>query len=225
MSIRRIATALVAGVLFAAVFAVPAAAKPTPVTKITFKLDSHQVAAGDQVTSTALVQTRSGNRWAALPGAVLSVRVDGLEVGTTTADVDGLAVVAYTAVEAGDHVMKVVFAGDETHKRAQRAQGFEVSGSIPVATAPDAPVLSATPGIALVSLSWTVPADGGSPITGYDVYRGDTTGTETLLASGLTGTTYDDTTALTNSTYYYVVTVVNAVGESVWSNEVSATAL
>jgi len=155
--------------------------------------------------------------------------VDGLEVGTTTSAVDGLAPVSYTTVEAGEHVMKVVFAGDATHKKAQRAQGFEVSGiapePVPVATAPEAPVASATAGTALVSLSWTVPADGGSPITGYNVYRGDTTLTEVLLVSALTATTYDDTTALTGSTYFYVVTAVNAVGESVWSNEVSATAL
>ncbi len=225
MSIRRISSTLVAGVLLAAVFAVPAAAKPAPVTKITFKLDSHQVAAGDQVTSSVLVQTRSGHMWVAFPGAVLSIVVDGVEVGLATAGADGLAPVAYTAAEAGDHVMKVVFAGDETHKKAQRAQGFEVSGSTPIATAPEAPVLSATAGTALVSLSWTVPADGGSPITGYNVYRGSAALTESLLASGLTGTTYDDATAVTGSTYFYVVTAVNAVGESVWSNEVSATAL
>jgi predicted phage tail protein len=225
MSIRRMAAALVAGFLLTAVFALPAAAKSAPVTKITFKLDSHQVAAGDDVTSAVFVQTRSGNQWVAFPGAVLTIKVDGLDVGTTTSAADGLAPVSYTAVEAGDHVMKVVFAGDDTHKKAQRAQGFEVSAPAPVATAPDAPVLSATAGTALVSLSWTVPADGGSAITSYNVYRGDTTGTETLLISALTGTTYDDTTAVTGSTYYYVVTAVNAVGESAWSNEASATAL
>ena len=227
MSIRRTAAALVAGFLLTAVFALPAAAKSAPVTKMTFKLDSHQVTAGEDVTSAVLVQTRSGNQWVAFSGAVLTITVDGLEVGTTTSAVDGLAPVSYTTVEAGEHVMKVVFAGDATHKKAQRAQGFEVSGTapVPVATAPEAPVLSATAGTALVSLSWTVPADGGSPITGYNVYRGDTTLTEVLLVSALTATTYDDTTALTGSTYFYVVTAVNAVGESVWSNEVSATAL
>jgi fibronectin type 3 domain-containing protein len=75
----------------------------------------------------------------------------------------------------------------------------------------------------MVSLAWTVPADGGSPITGYTVYRGDTTGTETsLVALGLV-TTYDDASALSGSTYFYVVTAVNAAGASVWSNEVSVT--
>jgi len=229
MSIRRTAAALVAGFLLTAVFALPAAAKSAPVTKMTFKLNSHQVAAGEDVTSAVLVQTRSGNQWVAFSGAVLTITVDGLEVGTTTSGVDGLAPVSYTTVEAGEHVMKVVFAGDATHKKAQRAQGFEVSAAapepVPVATAPDAPVLSATAGTALVSLSWTPPADGGSPITSYSVYRGDTTLTEVLLASALTGATYDDTSALTGSTYFYVITAVNAVGESVWSNEVSATAL
>jgi fibronectin type 3 domain-containing protein len=33
-----------------------------------------------------------------------------------------------------------------------------------------------------------------------------------------------DASAATGSTYFYVVTAVNAEGESVWSNEVSASA-
>ena len=46
------------------------------------------------------------------------------------------------------------------------------------ATAPGAPVLTATAGNATAHLSWTVPGDGGSPITAYRVYRGTSPGGE-----------------------------------------------
>ena len=49
---------------------------------------------------------------------------------------------------------------------------------------PGAPTLSADAGDHAVSLSWTAPAsDGGAPITGYNVYRGTSSGSETLLKS------------------------------------------
>lgn len=223
MSPRRIIP-VVLGIALTMAIALPAVAKPAPVTKIKFKLDSHEVTVGSNVTGTVFVATRSGNQWLPFEGATLSVRVAGVEVGTVTTDATGFAAVSYTAATEGDYAMKVFFLGDDTHKRAQRAQGFSVAAASTTATAPDAPVLSATAGTALVSLSWTAPADGGSPITGYNVYRGTASGGETLLVAGVAGPTYDDTTAVTGTTYYYVVTAVNAVGESVWSNEVSATA-
>lgn len=225
MARKRIAILLGLAVGLALV-ATPAAAKPAPVTKIKFKLDAHELAAGTDVTGWVDVFTRTDHVWAPFPAATLSLRVDGVEVGTLTTDVDGHADVGYTGALEGDHVMKVFFLGDDLHKRAQRAQGFSVTGSVtPVAVAPEAPVLSATAGTATASLTWTVPADGGSAIIGYNVYRGDTAGTETLLVGLGLVTIYDDTTVLTGSTHYYVVTAVNALGESVWSNEVVVTAL
>jgi fibronectin type 3 domain-containing protein len=88
------------------------------------------------------------------------------------------------------------------------------------ATAPAAPVLSATAGTSSVALSWSVPANGGSVITGYNIYRGTASGTETLLASvGATTTSYTDTATAPGTTYYYEVTATNGVGESIRSNE------
>ena len=221
MSPRRIMP-LVLGIALTMAIALPAVAKPAPVTKIKFKLDSHEVTVGSNVTGTVFVWTRSGNQWLPFAGALLSVRVAGVEVGTVTTDATGFAAVSYLATTEGDYAMKVFFLGDDTHRRAQRAQGFSVTAA--TATAPAAPVLSATAGTAVVSLSWTTPADGGSAITGYNLYRGTVSGGEALLVAGVAGPTYNDTTAVTGTTYYYVVTAVNAVGESVWSNEVLATA-
>jgi fibronectin type 3 domain-containing protein len=71
-----------------------------------------------------------------------------------------------------------------------------------------------------VSLSWSVPANGGSAITGYNVYRGSTSGGEALLGSvGATTTTYTDTAIVTGTAYYYEVTATNGIGESARSNE------
>src|SRR5439155_447291 len=85
----------------------------------------------------------------------------------------------------------------------------------PSPTAPGAPTgLRATAGDAQVALAWSAPAgDGGSLITGYDVYRGTTSGGETLLASVGTGTSYTDNNVTNGQTYYYRVSAVNGVGE------------
>ena len=95
------------------------------------------------------------------------------------------------------------------------------------ATAPSAPQsLGATAGNNQVALSWSAPSsNGGSALTSYTVYRSTTTG---VLGSALSpgpglSTSYTDTTATNGTTYYYVVKASNAVGESLPSNEASAT--
>jgi hypothetical protein len=70
-----------------------------------------------------------------------------------------------------------------------------------------------------------VPAsDGGSPITGYRVYRGTSPDPQTPLVPDLGVVTSFVDTGLTNGQiYHYRVTALNAVGESPDSNEASAT--
>jgi len=94
------------------------------------------------------------------------------------------------------------------------------------ATAPGAPTLTgASAGRhGGVALTWSAPtSNGGSAITGYKVYRGTSSGTETLLTALSNVTSWTDTSAASGTTYYYEVTAVNAVGESPRSNELSAT--
>ncbi len=88
--------------------------------------------------------------------------------------------------------------------------------------------LSPTAGNTQISLNWTAPAANGSAITSYKVYRGTTSGGETLLSSGgcsgLGSVLTCTDTGLTNgTTYYYKVSAVNAVGEGGQSSEVSQT--
>ena len=87
-------------------------------------------------------------------------------------------------------------------------------------TAPAAPTgLTATAGNAQVTLGWTASAGA----TSYNIYRGTATGTETLIKTGVTTTSFTDTGLTNGTTYFYKVTAVNAVGESAKSNEASVT--
>jgi fibronectin type 3 domain-containing protein len=101
------------------------------------------------------------------------------------------------------------------------------ASATPQPTVASAPLsVVAGPGNASVTVSWSVPAsDGGSPITGYDVYRGTSAGGEpaTPIATNVTGTSFTDTGVTNGTTYYYKVAAVNAVGVSPRSNEASAT--
>jgi hypothetical protein len=92
------------------------------------------------------------------------------------------------------------------------------------AVAPGTPFLSAKRNGGLVRLSWSEGDDGGSAITGYNVLRSTSAGTETLLATvPATQLRYDDPTATDPAvTYYYKVVAVNGQGSSCGDNEVSA---
>jgi subtilisin family serine protease len=92
-------------------------------------------------------------------------------------------------------------------------------------TAPAAPVLTATAGNGHVQLTWPLPADNGSALTGFTVARGTTSGGETTLTTlGPSATSFDDTTVTNGTTYFYTVAAQNGVGTTP-SNEVSATPL
>jgi hypothetical protein len=86
---------------------------------------------------------------------------------------------------------------------------------------PAPPTLVATKdGDAVVNLAWSIPDDGGSPITGYRLYRGVQGGAETLLATfGADVNSYTDNDAAAAS--YYRVTASNAIGEGASSAHVT----
>jgi autotransporter-associated beta strand protein len=89
---------------------------------------------------------------------------------------------------------------------------------------PPAPVtpagLAAMPGNTQVVLSWLTASGAAS----YNLKRATSSGNETNLVN-TAGTSYTDTGLLNGTTYYYVVSAVNAGGEGSDSREVSATPL
>ena len=99
----------------------------------------------------------------------------------------------------------------------------EASATPPSPTAPGAPSLTASGASGVVHLSWSAPSNGGAAISNYKIYRGATSGSETLLTTLGNVTSFDDTTVSNGTTYYYKVSAVNSVNEGPLSNEVSAT--
>ena len=103
-------------------------------------------------------------------------------------------------------------------------QSVEVS---PRGTAPTAVrSLTATTTKSGIALTWAAPSsNGGTAVTGYRVYRGTASGAETLYVSyGPDAIGMTDTAVAKRTTYYYRVSAVNVLGESVSSTEVNATA-
>jgi hypothetical protein len=95
----------------------------------------------------------------------------------------------------------------------------------PAAAAPQQPPapasLTATAGNTVVTLNWSASAGADT----YNVYRSTTSGGpyDSQIVSGLTSTTYDDTSVTNGTTYYYVVRGVNVAGESANSPQATAT--
>jgi hypothetical protein len=90
----------------------------------------------------------------------------------------------------------------------------------PVSARPEPPLLVATRDGDTVSLAWSIPDDGGSPITGYRLYRGVEGGAEALLASfGADVNSHTDNDA-GGANLYYRVTASNPNGEGASSSRI-----
>ena len=104
-----------------------------------------------------------------------------------------------------------------------------VTGSVTVASnASNGPITISLAGIGAAAVShsatinWTASS---STVTGYNVYRGTTSGGpySKVNSALVTGTTYTDTSVQASQTYFYVVTSVDSSNiESAFSNEVTA---
>lgn len=138
---------------------------------------------------------------------------------TTVATISGTSY-THTGLTNGTTYYYVVSAANTAGSSVNSAQ----ASAIP--TAPTTPVVPAAPasinaaaGDAKVSLSW------GS-VTGaisYNVKRATVSGGPFTTIATSTAANYIDTSALNGTTYYYVVSAVNAAGEGANSSSVSAT--
>ena len=149
--------------------------------------------------------------WSATPGTgVASVNVTGGQ-GTNT--------VTYTVTLTAGFTGTATFTAsltDNVNGPATQAVNITVNPPAP----PPAPTgFGATAGNAHVLLSWN--AVGGA--TSYNVKRGTTTGGPYSTINSPGTNSYDDTTAVNGTTYFYVVSAVGAGGEGPNSSEASAT--
>ena len=138
-------------------------------------------------------------------------------------------------VSDGDHIQLTITgvtnpsptscSGSQSASLLTTSDPASESASYAIAGVPGAPTLAAPTGAGgKDNLSWTAPTcTGGSPIISYTILRGTSTGSETTLTTGVTGTTYQDTPVTNGRTYYYEVEAVNAQGPSLPSNEESVT--
>jgi fibronectin type 3 domain-containing protein len=143
------------------------------------------------------------------PGGETGTPVNGSPITATSYDVTGLAngTTYYFTVTA------VNGAGE--------GQASNEALATPVTT-PGAPTwLAVTPGNAQATLSWAAPAsDGGSKVTGYDLYVGTTAGLSGSTPIARVTSTVVTVTGLVNGTTYYVkVTAVNRIGVGPASTE------
>jgi hypothetical protein len=102
----------------------------------------------------------------------------------------------------------------------ESADSTQASATPQAVKAPTAPTnLAATAGSAQVSLTWTA-SDGA---TTYNLKRATTSGGPYTQIASPTATTFTDNSVTNGTKYFYVVSAVNAGGESANSNEVNAT--
>ncbi len=179
-------------------------------------------------------QTITELQYAPRPGGFAKRMVGGQFQVSSTADFSSNVVTIYTvsAIPADGQYTVVNVNPGGAYRYVRYTGGtnwvniaeMAVGGVPATATVPAG--VSATAGAGSISLSWT----GSSNDVTYNIYRGTSAGGEgaTPLVSGVTGTSYIDTTvaagAVAGTTYYYVVTGVSASGAvSAFSAEVSAT--
>lgn len=92
-----------------------------------------------------------------------------------------------------------------------------------VPSAPRDLAASTAASVGQLDLTWSPPADmGGTNLSGYKVYRGNTSGNATFLVQLGNVTGFADTALPNGTVRYYQVSALNGVGEGPLSNETSA---
>ncbi len=158
-----------------------------------------------------------------LSGSTGTFYLNGVAVGTNTAMTLkpaslGSTTLNYLGRSQFSSDPYIASALDEFQIYARALTAAEIAA---LATPPSAPAgLSATAGDAQAVLSWS----SVSGVDSYSVKRAPAaTGPYSIVASGLTATSYTDTGLANGTTYYYAVTATRSVAESARSASVSAT--
>ena len=171
---------------------------------------------GNSVTITWAAPTNNGG------APITAYRIyRGTSSGTETFLLGVGSVTTYTD-ETTDNGTTYFFQVSAINSAGEGPRSGELSAT-PIGV-PDAPTITS---VAVASgsaaLAWSAPANGGSPITNYSVYRGTATGAERFVTTVGTGTRWTDLGLVNGTTYFYKVTASNIKGEGRSSAEVSAT--
>ncbi|MBI3933029.1 MAG: cadherin-like domain-containing protein [Acidobacteria bacterium] len=161
-----------------------------------------------------------------------TVCAGGINCGTTrnlldfmdvTADKEGRVLVAYADGCVGGCVAGPPNSFSERAAIARQVNGKRLyAANDAVAAAPAAPAVDATWQGPTVLLGWSTPADNGSAITGYRVYRRTASTAFKLIArTGATVHSYTDKNVVAGGTYLYQVKAVNGYGEGPACSEVA----
>ncbi len=168
-----------------------------------FSITSVVAASGTSLTVT----------WPAATGATLYDVRYGSSTGSYTTTLSGqTSPYTITGLTSGSTYFVVVRARNIIGAGSS-TQTAEVSAITPLG-APTGLTATGTPGS--VALAWGTVAGA----TSYRVYRGTTSGSYSLLATGVGPTSYTDSTPANGTTYFYAVTSFNG-SESIYSTEVS----
>jgi fibronectin type 3 domain-containing protein len=184
------------------------------------------------LTATASSSSAIGLSWGAVtPPANCSVSsytvYGGTTANPTTVIASGVTGTTYsnTGLAASTTYYYIVKAVDADGTSAASAQAQATTPAASCTTVPSAPTgLTATASSSTaIGLSWgavTPPAN--CSVSSYTVYGGTTANPTTVIASGVTGTTYSTTGLTASTTYYYIVKAVDADGTSAASAQASA---
>jgi fibronectin type 3 domain-containing protein len=196
---------------------------PTPDFSISASPSALTIIAGASGVSSISVASLNGfngtvSLTASAPsGLDATLNPSSLTIASGELDTSTLSIAVPSTTSAGAYIVIVAGTNGSLNNSA--------TVTVMVQTVPSAPLsLGASAGSSQVALSWSAPlSNGGSAITSYRIYRGNSLGGETLLTTIGNLLTYTDLAVTNGQTYYYQVAAVNSVGESGLSNEASAT--
>lgn len=172
-------------------------------------------------TATTVSSSQINLNWTASSGATsYNVKRATVSGGPYTTIATGVTSTGYsdTGLSASTtyyYVVSAVNAGGQSANSAQASATTLSGGSVPAAPMG----LAATAGNAQVALSWTA----SSGATSYRIKRATVSGGPYMTIATNTTTSFTNTSLVNGTTYYYVVSAVNAIGEGANSAQVSAT--
>jgi len=189
-------------------------APPTPDFTISATPSSQTVTAGAGTSYTITVAPTGAAGAVSLSASGFPAGASGSFNPTSTSSTSTFSVTTSSTTPAGSYPITITgsLSGGPTRTTSVTLV-VNAASTATVPGQPNAPTVAPANGKG-VNVSWSAPTDnGGSPITGYRLYRHTTSGTFGVVATLGNVTSYKDTTTSRGTTYYYAVSAINAIGE------------